>query len=285
MFSFAQLARVILARQPGLVFTSLEIGALPLAGVTEPAHMLLDPFPGSRIIAFELDQALCEDLNRKAKRGITFHPVALGRTEEERPLYETRHPMCTSLYRPNEPLLERYMNLDVAMLKSVGSVRTVSLDRFAVDAGLTDVDFVKIDVQGASLDVFQGGIAALRGVVAIVSEVEFVPLYVEQPLFGDVCRFLAAQGLMFHKLLGMNGRTLRPTVVNDDANFAVQHMWSDAMFVRDVLTLDRLAPAKLLKLAVVAYLYRSPDLVLHCLALYAKRTGKDLMRDLAAPQA
>lgn len=285
MFSLTRLAQVLRDRHPKLAFTTLEIGAIPLEGQSEPTLLLLDAFPGSRIVAFELDRVVCDELNRKARKGMSFHPVALGRTEEERPLYETRHPMCTSLYRPNEALLERYNNLEVAMLKSVGSVRTVGLDRFAADNDVGDVDFIKIDVQGASLDVFSGGIATLRDVVAVVSEVEFVPLYVDQPLFGDVCSFLARQELMFHKFLEMSGRALRPTIINNDPNFAGQHMWSDAIFVRDILALEQLAPPKLLKLAVIAYLYRSPDLLLHCLSLYDKRTGQGVLRDLGAARA
>lgn len=157
MIALKQLARVVLEAQPQLAFTTLEIGALPLEGQGEPAHQLLDAFPGSRVIAFELDKQLCAELNRKAKPGMRFYPAALGRTEEERPLYETRHPMCTSLYKPNEALLERYFNLEFAMLKSVSSVRTVSLDRFAADNAVPDVDFIKIDVQGAETQVIEGG--------------------------------------------------------------------------------------------------------------------------------
>jgi FkbM family methyltransferase len=285
MIALKQLARVVLEAQPQLAFTTLEIGALPLEGQGEPAHQLLDAFPGSRVIAFELDKQLCAELNRKAKPGMRFYPAALGRTEEERPLYETRHPMCTSLYKPNEALLERYFNLEFAMLKSVSSVRTVSLDRFAADNAVPDVDFIKIDVQGAELDVFAGATATLRGAVAIVSEVEFLPLYVDQPLFGDVCRFLAGEGLMFHKLLGMAGRALKPTLMNDDRNFAVQHLWSDAMFVRDILQLGELAPDKLLKLAVFANLYRSPDLMFHCLERYEQRRGKGVIQKVLSAGA
>jgi len=280
MFTLAHLARVALEAQPQLAFTTLEIGALPLEGQTEPAHQLLDAFPGSRVLAFELDKQLCAELNRKARRGIRFYPVALGKAEEVRPLYQTRHPMCTSLYKPNEPLLERYLNLEVAMLESVASVQTVSLDRFAADNGVTDLDFIKIDVQGAELDVFSGGVTALGGVVAIVSEVEFVPLYLDQPLFGDVCCFLDGHDLMFHKLLGMAGRALKPTLVNNDPNYAVQHMWSDAMFVRDVLKLGQLAPQKLLKLAVLAHLYHSPDLMFHCLERYEEHCGAGVIQKL-----
>ncbi len=285
MFPLAQLAQVVLETHPRLSFTVLEVGALPVEGQTEPSHQLLDAFPGSSIIAFELDRQLCAELNRKANRGIRFYPAALGRAEETRPLYQTAHPMCTSLYRPNEALLGRYFNLDVAMLKSVGSTQTVSLDRFAADNAVTGVDFIKIDVQGAELDVFTGGVATLRDVVCIVSEVEFVPLYLDQPLFGDVSRFLSGHGLMFHKFLGMAGRALKPTLMNDDPNFAVQHMWSDAVFIRDVLKLDELAPEKLLKLAVLAHLYRSPDLMFHCMELFDRRCGTRVIEKLVALQA
>jgi FkbM family methyltransferase len=255
----------------------MEIGAAPLAERKEPFHEFLNAFPGSEVIAFELDKQLCAELNRTSRRGMRFFPVALGRTEETRPLYETVHPMCTSLYRPNEPLLDCYNNLHVAKLKSISSVETVSLDRFTADREISHVDFIKIDIQGAELDVFQGGSRALRDLVAVVSEVEFVPLYVDQPLFGDVCRFLADQGLMFHKFIEIAGRTLRPTIANDDPNFAIQQLWADAMFVRNVPTLAELSPRKLLKLALLSYLYESGDLVIHCLRLYDEQCGTRLL--------
>jgi hypothetical protein len=90
---------------------------------------------------------------------------------------------------------------------------------------------------------------------------------------------------MFHKLLGMAGRALKPTLMNDDRNFAVQHLWSDAMFVRDVLQLGELAPHKLLKLAVFANLYRSPDLMFHCLERYEQRRGKGVIQKVLSAGA
>jgi FkbM family methyltransferase len=283
MLSAAGLAEAMREVDSGLTFTIMEIGAVPIAGKKEPFHQLLDALPGSQIIAFELDKELCAELNRTSPQGLRYFPVALGRTEETRPLYETVHPMCTSLYRPNEALLDCYNNLEVAKLRSISSVETVSLDWFTSNHGISGVDFIKIDVQGASLEIFQGGVQALRDVVAIVTELEFVPMYIDQPLFGDVCRFLSDQGLMFHKFEGIAGRTLRPTIVNDDPNFPIQQLWSDAVFVRDVLTLAQLSPRKLLKLALMAYLYESGDLVIHCLRLHDERCGTQLLQTFLTP--
>lgn len=257
-------------------FSILEIGALPVKGQAEPFHQLLDIFPGSRITAFEVDKNVCDELNREAKPGMRFFPVALGRTEEQRPFYETNHPMCSSLYMPNEKLISLYNGMDVAMLKSVSTIQTTSMDRFIQEHDLGSVDFIKIDIQGAELDVFRGGINTLRDVLAIVSEVEFVHHYVDQPLFGDVCAFLAENDLMFHKFIGMAGRSLKPIVIANDPFFPTQHMWSDALYIRDVFAIPDLPSGKLLKLGMLAFLYRSPDVTFQCFKRYDERHGTEI---------
>jgi len=268
-----KLGEIIKEVADNLSFTILEIGAVPLEGQVEPFHNLLDIFPGSKIIAFEIDKNLCEQLNKKAKPGLKYYPVALGRYEEKRTFYETNHPMCCSLYKPNEKLLSLYQNFEVAMLKSVSSVETVSLDYFVNENNLESVDFIKIDIQGAELDVFKGGVDTLREVVAIVSEVEFIPHYIDQPLFGDVCSFLAGKELMFHKFLGMAGRTLKPIITNNDRNFPSQHIWSDAVFIKDVFKIPELSSTKLLKLGFLAYLYGSFDVTFQCFKIYDEKNG------------
>ena len=263
-------------REAGLAFTILEIGALPVEGQKEPFHLLLDIFPHSRIIAFEVDEKLCDQLNQKAPKGIRYFPVALGRTEEQRPFYITNHPMCCSLYKPNEKLISLYNNMEVAMVKAVESVETVSLDYFARENGIDSVDFIKIDIQGAELDVFQGGSETLKDVVAIVSEVEFIHHYLEQPLFGDVCAFLAEHELMFHKFLRTGGRSLKPIILGNDPNLPVQYIWSDAVFIRDVLKIPELPSDKLLKMGLLAFLYGSPDVAFTCFKQYDEKKGTGL---------
>ena len=268
-----EFARILQRHEKGIRFTMLEVGAAQYGAEKEPFHHLLDAFPGSRVIGFEVDAAECDRMNKAAPAGITYYPVALGRTEETRPFYVTNHPACCSLYRPNEDLIRLYQAFEVAYLKSVTEVETQSLDHFARANAVEDVDFIKIDIQGAELDVFQGGAATLANVVSIVSEVEFLPHYVDQPLFGDVCRHLDGEGLMFHRFVYVAGRALRPIVMNNDTSFATQHLWADAMFIRHVQALDSLPPAKVAKLAILAHLYGSVDLVFYCLSNYDRRMG------------
>jgi FkbM family methyltransferase len=277
-----QAADLILKVDNSIAFTILEIGARSLGGDPEPFYQLLDVFPGSQILAFEVDKVLCEAMNQTAKHGIRFFPTALGRTEETRDFYETRHPACCSLYKPNERLLSLYNDFEVSYLKSIGSIETVSLDYFAKYNDIQSVDFIKIDIQGAELDVFQGGHHILSQVVAIESEVEFIPLYDNQPLFGDVCAFLSTKNMMFHKFVSLAGRTLAPVIINNDVSTATQHCWSDALFIRDVLKIPELSPHKLLKLGMLGCLYGSPDLAFHCFQHYDKLNETNLAESFLA---
>lgn len=245
-----------------LSFTIFEVGALPLG--EEPFYRILPLFPGSRIVAFEPDPDVCAKQNAQSREGITYHPVALGRTEEQRKFYVTEHPMCSSLYPPNEALLAHYNNMDVARLKDVTTISTVSLDGFVSSNAIDVVDFIKIDIQGAELEVFQGGVKTLANVLAIVSEAELIEHYVGQPLFGDLCGFLNSQGLQFQKFLGFGGRTLKPVVVDDDPNAVGQQMWTDVLFIRKLFERERLADEQYLKVAVLAMLYGCIDVALFC---------------------
>ena len=260
---------VVKSAEIDVSFTILEVGALQM-GSTEPFYELLDYFPSSRIIGFEIDEHVCNKMNSESREGVEYFPFALGAKNAQAPLYVTNNPMCTSLYKPKEKFLSLYHNYEVAYLKSTEQVRINKLDDFLKAQNIDRVDFIKIDVQGAELDIFKGGKNALNDVLKIVCEVEFVPLYEDQPLFGDVCNFLAKKDLMFSKFLGLAGRGLKPIITNNNNNFASQHHWSDAVYIKHVQKIPQLNDRDLIKLALLAATYNSVDLVHYCLSFYDK---------------
>jgi len=80
--------------------------------------------------------------------------------------------------------------------------------------------FLKLDTQGFDLEVLRGAAATLREIVAIQTELSWVPLYDDMPRGTDVVEFLDAHG--FH-LAGMyrTGPTGYPTaMLESDAYFA-----------------------------------------------------------------
>ncbi|MEB3302471.1 MAG: FkbM family methyltransferase [Cyanobacteriota bacterium] len=265
---------------PDLTFEILEIGAVQLAPEPEPFYRLLDDFPGSRVHAFELDPASCEALSAQARPGLVIHPAAIGRCREQRTVHLTNNSMCTSLYRPNEGLLAEFNQLEVASLRSCSQVETRSLDELAEEGLFERVDFIKIDIQGAELDAFLGASRTLRSTVAIVTEVEFSPIYEGQPLFGDVDRELRSRGFMFHKFFGLAGRCLRPVVLNNNPRLGSWHLWSDAMYLRQLEEWPQLDPAALARLAILGWLYGSPDVCFRCLQLCDQKLSTRLVETM-----
>jgi len=259
-----------------LALTMLEVGALPIDTKSEPFHALLSQWPRSRIVAFEADAGLCSELNHKAPRGIRFYPAAVAKSRGTRDFYETVHPMCGSLYPPDERWADVFHNLDVLRLKQTSSIDTVPLDEFISDQAIGPVDFIKMDIQGAELEALQGAAEALQNVLFVVCEVEFVPLYAGQPLFGEVDAFLRTHGFVFHKFIGGAGRTVKPVVFDNDANHLNQQMWADAIFIRDLFRLDTLSSEQLQKLALFLSLYGSPDVAHFLLSEHDRRTGTTL---------
>lgn len=270
------------AYDSSLTFTVLDVGAAPLSDEPEPFYSLLDWFPGSSIHAFELDTALCAEKNRNAPPGLTFHAQALGRADEQRTLYETQAPMCTSLYKPNAELNSLYHQLEVTTLEKTSTVHTISLDQFVAEHKIGAVDFLKIDIQGAECDVFQGAPQTLSALLMTVTEVEFIPLYENQPLFGDVSQALHQYNLMLHKFLGMAGRSLRPFMLNKDPLFMSQVMWADALFMRTIQHFPLLSSAELNKLAILSLLYGSVDVALYCTRLHDEKFQTSFLNTLVS---
>jgi FkbM family methyltransferase len=260
-----------------LNFVIANIGCRPVGSGPEPFEAILEYFSGSKIIGFETDKDLCEKLNQEASSGYNFFYQALGQKNEKRNFYNTEHPMCSSLYQPNEKFLERYQALEAMILKNITQIDTVSLDRFVFENQIEKIDLIKIDIQGAELDVFKGGKNTLENTFFIISEVEFNTLYINQPLFGDVHNFLIKENFMFNKFLGLHGRTSKPTIINNNMSFAgTQHMWSDAIFVKDLERIKELDDQQVLKLAFISFLYNNPDMTSFCLTEYDLRKKTNL---------
>ncbi len=260
-----------------MTFTVVDVGARPMGGPQEPYMQLLRDFPGSRVVAFEFDPAECEQFNAQSPPGLRFYPYALGSANETRPLYITQAPMCCSLYKPNHEVLDRFQAMEVARLQRVTEIQTVTLDHVVQVEQIGPVDMIKIDIQGAELDVFRGGTETLANVSGIVTEVEFVELYENQPLFGDVSAFLAEQGLGFHKFVGVAGRAYKPFVPPGGPCAAMNHLWADAAYYRVSEEMDS---ESLLRRAVVAWVGGSHDLTAASLMEHDQRFGTDLMAQL-----
>lgn len=151
------------------------------------------------LIGFEPDCDEWARLTRSSSAHEMYIQRALYREDAEVVFYHTRDPNCSSLYPPNHELVAR-LRPDYDRMDVIGSepILATTLDRALEDSGRTSVEFIKLDTQGSELDILIGGRRTIGGdVLGIEVEVEFLPLYKDQPLFADVHRFLATNGFVF----------------------------------------------------------------------------------------
>ena len=83
--------------------------------------------------------------------------------------------------------------------------------------------------------VFQHGRERLRNAVAVQTEVSFVPLYLDQPTFGEVDGELRSQGFVPHSMPELKQWAIAPTVFGDNFyNPGNQLLEADFVYVRDL---------------------------------------------------
>lgn len=252
----------------------VDIGAASLGPGSEPYAGLMQA-KKVRVVGFEPNREACDALNREHGAPHAFHPFFIGSGGEET-FFETNWPLTSSLYRPNMPLADKFQNLGELM--RVTSEQRVETRRLDDVPGTDDTDFFKIDVQGAELKVFAGATDALAAATLIQTEVEFVALYEDQPLFADVDAFLRQAGFQFHTFLGFGSRCFKPMKINDDPNMGLrQFLWSDAVYVRDFMRLGEVSADKLKKLAILLHdIVKSYDLCHYVLSEADAKAGTAL---------
>lgn len=254
----------------------VDVGAMWLEG-HPPPYAPLARSGAARITGFEAVPAECDKLNARAMKNHAFLPYFIG-DGTERTFHTCNAPMTSSLYEPNTALLKRFQLLE-ELTRVVGTER-VATRRLDDLPEVERIDYLKIDVQGAELDVLRGSERKLADTLVIHLEVEFVPMYKGQPLFGEVDAHLRARGFEFHSFLGLCGRAFKPLLNGSSRTEPIrQHLWSDVLYVRDFMRLRELSPPRLLRMAAILHeAYSSADLAALCLQHHDDLTGGQLWK-------
>ncbi len=249
----------------------LDIGAMLIEGIKKEYSPIFDKGCAT-VVGFEPVSDECNRLNLTYENtGMRFLPYFIGDGTRQK-FFLTNNSMTASLYEPNSELLNRFQNLGELVVPIAEEiVDTRRLD----DIPELDfpIDYIKIDIQGAELQAFQGASnRVLKDVLVIQSEAEWLPLYKNQPLFAELELFLRSQGFMVHKFMGFGSRCYKPVIMGNNINAGVQHLWSDVIFVRDIMQWHQLSAPQLLKMAVLLHeIYLSYDLAAAALQEFDQR--------------
>ena len=199
------------------------------------------------IVLYEADGDALERIENHSNEHYGKHhvlPYCLDSTISNKILNINRDPYTSSLLKQNTKFKDYYYFQDGArhnydylwgdatetIIES--KVNTTTLDTILATENIPSPDIFCIDTQGSEYDILKGSEKALTKVLAIISEVEFSPLYENQPLFSDISRFLQQFGfqfIYFNKLKEM-GAVRTPITARGRGT----HMFSDALFVKSV---------------------------------------------------
>ena len=258
------------------VLNIVDVGASELE--VEPIYSELLKSGGAQLTAFEPSPQEYERLKAINRPNTTILPHAVG-DGSDATLHICQAPGMTSLLEPDSSVLEhfhRFQRFGTVLKKE--DIKTQRLDDVLKQGAM---DFLKIDIQGGELRAFQGAAALLEQTLVVHTEVQFVPFYKEQPLFGEIDMHLRGHDLWFHKFLEIQSRTFKPLMVDNDPMAGMsQELWSDAIYTRRFTSFKTLEADALLKIALIAHdFYSSYDLALLALRHVDEKTGRNCQED------
>jgi len=252
----------------GVVVDIVDIGANPVDGA--PPYDMLVKSGLARVTGFEPNAEALETLKENQGKDETYLPNAVGDGKTHN-FNICRAEGMSSLLPPNAELLEWFHGFP----KWGEVVDTVEMETVRLDdiSEIGAMDFLKMDTQGSELLILENGQDKLAHCLVIQTEVEFLPMYRDQPLFSEVEMFLRERGFVFHRFEPLVSKIVAPLLFNNDIYAAYKQVfWADAVFIRDFTKFSALSPQQLLKLAVILHdVYGSYDLVLRALMEYDGR--------------
>ena len=225
----------------------VDVGASDIHIAERPSYDPLLAHQLGHLTAFEPN--LTEFARLESSETRQYLPYAIG-DGRDTPFHITISPGLCSTLQPNDGLLRHLKSLNrVSKVISTATMNTHRLDDLA-EVG--EIDFLKIDIQGGELKVFEGGRKQLANVLCVQTEVAFVPLYQGQPLFAEQDAMLQSLGLRFYGMISVNRfpivGTPRKALGRNRRNDIGQWVDGDALFIRDFTEWDKLPPPSLKRL-------------------------------------
>lgn len=193
------------------VHTVFDVGA-NIGYITDA---FLHAFPKANIYCFEPTPTTFEVLQKRLGNSpyTKLYNQAVSDESGRLTFYLNRNSGTCSLLEP-----ETYNKLTWAR-KSLNpiEVSVISLDEFCSREKISEIDLLKLDIEGSELKALQGAQDMLeRSKIALIyTEVVFVPLYKNQPLFHQIVQYLHEVHYALYNVYGVVESPIRQGLISN----------------------------------------------------------------------
>lgn len=200
--------------------------------------------------------------------------VALGAAEGEVDLHLYSRANNSSVFPVSEQAKRRYALTGFDLTEKL-TVPVAPLDPIVRRSGVRAGEVIKLDTQGAELDILRGGVETLRDrCICLVTEAQFFALYDGAPQFTDIDTYVRAHGLT---LIGFSDFQNRSTKQLDKrSHWGRERVFqADAIYFRDPAVADKYDARGADVAVLMAVLLGYFDLALEWVQV-AQRNGGDM---------
>ena len=196
--------------------TVTDVGAY----LGETAHWFSVLFPNATVWAVEPFPESFAKLALKSSNKLKPFNFAVTNFDGSVELYYNSIPHTSGIYPINSEssdslsVAQQGESGAAAVNSSVGSVMVDarSLNSFVAEQNIQEIDLLKIDVQGAEVDVLKGSGQILNRVAVVLIEISLYDYYEKSSTIGDVESYLSPHGFSLWSVTDisnnpMNGRT------------------------------------------------------------------------------
>lgn len=155
-----------------------------------------------RFIGFEPDSEECRRLNNSSAYGenFRFYPIALYKDKGSYTFYH-QAPAASGLYPADTKIVSRFPDEESFKIRRTSIINTTDFDSFVKEYKIPEVDFMKLDAEGAELDILKESINQLKkSVLGISCEVLFSHWRGEGRGFSEIEQFLRPLGFRLYDL-------------------------------------------------------------------------------------
>lgn len=206
---------------------------------------------------FEPNKDLKKEIENKNSDCLSYniYPYLISDQKGKKNFNICENPGVSSVLEPNYSFLDKFKDSSRFKIIEEDELDTNFLDNLK----LKNIDFLKIDIQGYEMNALKGSIETLKDVIGLEIEVEFQKMYQNQPLFGEIDKFICENDFEF-----IDFPIIKRWERNNINSFG-QVVFADALYLRSPEFANKnFDENKMIRYLLILILYNKFDLVKIC---------------------